>query len=368
MHKMTFYPIGNADCCLIELENSKNLLFDYAHCKEFENPDDLRIDLKTEISDKMKSKDKKHFDVVTFTHADDDHIRGFSDIFYLLHAKKYQSDDRFKIEELWVPANVICEKNLTAEAKILQAEARYRLKNKLKIKVFSRPSMLKEWFEDEGVNSSDFTSHMVDAGQIIQNYNLINDGLEIFVHSPFAIRKEEELEDRNTGSIVVQCVFRKDDHDTKAILSADTTYENWENVVNITKYHKREARLNWDIIKLPHHCSYTALSSDKGKEKTEPTKDVKWLYEQGNVGSKIISTSDSIPSEDADQPPHRQAANYYKDVANNLTGEFLVTMEYPKKSRPEPLVITIDAYGATTVKRNLGAVGIISHQPTRRAG
>jgi len=29
MHRLTFYPLGNADCCLIDLANGQKILFDY---------------------------------------------------------------------------------------------------------------------------------------------------------------------------------------------------------------------------------------------------------------------------------------------------------------------------------------------------
>ncbi|MGE5620983.1 MAG: hypothetical protein ACM3U0_00285 [archaeon] len=368
MHKVTFYPIGNADCSFIELQSGENLLFDYAHCKSFEDEKDLRVDLKVIISDKMEDKKRDYFDIVAFTHADDDHIRGFSDMFFLEHAKKYQGEGRLKINELWVPAAVICEKNLTEEAKILQAESRYRLKNKKRIRVFSRPQPLKDWFESEGLKMEDFTGMFIDAGQIVPNFELKRDNFEIFVHSPFAKREDKELIDRNTGSIVVQCVFQVNGSLTRLILGADTPWNNWVDIVNITKYHKRPERLNWDIIKLPHHCSYLSLSEEKGKDTTVPAKEVAWFYEQGNSACKIVSPSDVIPKTDTDQPPHRQAANYYKDVAKTLKGEFLVTMEFPKESKPEPLEIEIDDDGATTKKRNLGAAGVVSYKAGGRNG
>lgn len=368
MHKLTFYPIGNADCTLIEFDNNHNVLFDYAHYNNFEDDADLRIDLKSVLLNKLQEKKVKHFDIVTFTHADEDHIMGFSDFFYLEHAKKYQNDDRIIIGELWVPAAIICETNLPEEAKILQAEAKYRLKNKSKIKVFSKPSMLKKWFEDEKLNIDDFKHLMIDAGQLVPNYSLSKDNVEIFVHSPFAKRSDKEEIDRNTDAIVVQITFAINNEPTKVIMSADTPYDNWIDIVNITKSHKRPEKLSWDIFKLPHHCSYQSLSNEKGKQKTVPVEEVKWLLAQGTNGSKIISSSDIIPSEDTEQPPHFQAANYYKDIAKEKSGEFLVTMEFPKKEKPEPLVIEIDDNGATTLKRNLGAIGVITNQPTHRAG
>ena len=39
MHKLTFFPLGNADCCLIDLENGKKILFDFG---DQGNPDDKK--------------------------------------------------------------------------------------------------------------------------------------------------------------------------------------------------------------------------------------------------------------------------------------------------------------------------------------
>ena len=40
MHKITFYPIGNADCCFIESEGGQNFLFDYADMRDKDDEDD----------------------------------------------------------------------------------------------------------------------------------------------------------------------------------------------------------------------------------------------------------------------------------------------------------------------------------------
>ena len=111
MHKVQIYPIGNADTCLIKLENDKSIFIDFAHLKQEGNPDDKRCDIVAELENEVSG----DFDIVAFTHADDDHIHGFSDFFYLEHAKKYQSDKRKKIKTLWVPAAIILEENLEDE-------------------------------------------------------------------------------------------------------------------------------------------------------------------------------------------------------------------------------------------------------------
>jgi len=162
----------------------------------------------------------------------------------------------------------------------------------------------------------------------------------------------------------MQTVFSYANEETRFFLSSDATYDILTDIVNITRFHKRDDRLFWDVAKTPHHCSYTALSEEKGKDKTGPVKEVKWLFEQGGKRGILVSTSKVIPDNDEDiQPPHRQAANYYKERASAIEGEFVVTMEFPNKSNPASFVINIDNYGATLKKTAVvGGFGIINRR------
>ena len=367
MHKLTFFPLGNADCCLIDLNDGQKILFDYADVRDPDNDDDLRADLCTKLREDLDAADKDSYNVVAFTHADEDHIKGFSDFFYLDHAKQYQDEDRVKIEMLWVPAAVILEPPSTDEQKILRKEAQYRLKKGEAIRVFSKPDALKEWLENQGLTLEDREHLITNAGQIVPGYEKSLAGVEFFVHAPFSESAEDEIE-RNEAALVVQATFEYENEETKLILGADVDYEGWEEIVRITKTKDQNERLEWDVFKISHHCSYRSLSDEKGKKKTTPVSNVEWLFEQGFDKAKLVSTSDSIPGEDTDQPPHRQAANYYKEVAANIDGEFKVTMEYPKKSAPEPLVITIDDSKATIKKQNISAASIVIGQRAPRAG
>ncbi|OGX48530.1 MAG: hypothetical protein A2243_03080, partial [Omnitrophica WOR_2 bacterium RIFOXYA2_FULL_38_17] len=351
MHKITFYPLGNADSYLVDLDKGKKLLFDYAQCRDEEDDKDRRIDLASALKNDLKESDRNYYDVVAFTHCDDDHIGGFSEFFYLQHAEKYQDEKRVKINELWVPAAIVIEEGLTGEAAILRAEARYRLKEGKNIRVFSRPDRLKDWLKKEGIDIEQRKNLITDAGNVVPGFSKTTDGVEFFVHSPFAVRHEDKLIDRNETCLVMQATFLFENRETMFLLTADTHYDVWKDIVNITKYHKNEKRLEWDVFKISHHCSYTALNEEKGKDKTVPIEEVKWLFNKGNKKGLLISTSKPIPNNDEDkQPPHRQAANYYKDVAYDIDGEFKVTMEHPSEINPKPLVITIDGFGATLKK------------------
>jgi hypothetical protein len=197
VHKLKFYPVGNADCSQIILDNGKRLLFDYCHRVLSEDADDPRIDLAKALRYEMAEAKRDYYDVVGFTHLDDDHICGSGDFFYLEHAAKYQSADRIKIRELWVPAAVLLEESLTGEKQILRQEARFRLKKGTGIRVFSKPEKLGAWLESEGLTLESRRHLITDAGQLVPGFGKSTDGVEFFVHSPFSKHCDGDLVQRN---------------------------------------------------------------------------------------------------------------------------------------------------------------------------
>lgn len=124
MPKVTFFPIGNADTCLIELDNDRRTLFDFADMRNPDDKDDKRCDLEGEIRARLDGGNE--IDVVAFTHLDTDHCKRASEVFWLNHAEKYQDDDRIKIKTMWVPATAILEEGVKGQARTLRSEARHR--------------------------------------------------------------------------------------------------------------------------------------------------------------------------------------------------------------------------------------------------
>ena len=366
MHKLTFFPSGNADTCLVELEKGKWILFDYANMRDPNNDDDLRIDLASDLKSTLESADRDYIDVVAFTHGDDDHIRGSSEFFFLEHADKYQEGDRIKINEMWVPAAMILEEGAEDETRILRAEARHRLLKGKGIRVFSRPEALGNWLEEHDSSLEEKQHLITNAGCLVPGFTKDGDGVEIFVHSPLSKHCEDGSDvDRNAASLVMHLTF---DTGTKLLMTADTPYDVWQDIVNVTKRKGNQSRLEWDVYKLPHHCSYLSLAEDKGKNKTKPVAEVDWLLKQGQKGAIIVSPSDPTPSEDTTQPPHFQAYNCYQDYIQDAEGQFIVTMEHPSKASPEKLNVKIDQFGASVVKQIAGAAAIITSKPAPRAG
>ena len=71
---------------------------DFADVKCYEDSTDKRIALPNRLRADLNGRD--YYDVVAFTHLDDDHVRGSSDFFHLEYASQYQGEGRIKINEL----------------------------------------------------------------------------------------------------------------------------------------------------------------------------------------------------------------------------------------------------------------------------
>jgi hypothetical protein len=368
--KLTFHPLGNADCTRFDLADGRKLLVDYADMRNAKDPSDLRIDLPAELKADLRAAQRDDYDVVLFTHLDDDHCRGSGDFFWLQHAAKYQDQERIKIRELWVPAAAILEDGCEDSARIIRQEARHRLKQGSGIRVFSRPKKLKDWLEKNGLTLESRAHLITDAGNEVPGFSTTGpEQVSFFIHSPFGWRQNDnDVIDRNQDSVVFQATFREGSRETRALFMSDINHDSIDQIVQTTKRKKNEDRLLWDIFKVPHHCSYLSIGPDKGEDETKPTADVKWLCEtQGQARCTMMSTSDPIPikgsAEDKDvQPPHREAAAYYKRVANSKDGAFKVTMDLPSASKPKPSVIEITERGAVLMlaSATVGVASIVS--------
>ena len=371
--KLTFFPTGNADTTLIRLADDRLVLLDYANMRTPQDPEDRRCDLAAELTRELSDAGQDDFEVVCFTHLDNDHVCGAGDFFWLEHAAKYQVPGRPKIKEMWVPAAAITEVGAEDSARIIRQEARHRLKEGVGIKVFSRPEALKNFLAENDLSLQDRVDYIVDAGQVVPGFSKVgSEQIEFFVHCPFAWRSDDRgLEDRNQDSIVLQATFVEGAQETYGLFGSDVDHTTITEIVKTTKRHQRDERLLWDILKLFHHCSYKSLGPERGKDETVAVPEVKWLFEeQGREGCFIVSPSKPIPAkgsrEDNDaQPPHRQAANHHRRVTTAKNGDFKVTMEMPSELRPKPFRIEITSFGARLLLAAPAAIGIATSTPAR---
>lgn len=372
-HSITFYPVGNADTCQVRLSAGRRILFDYCHRGICETDDDPRIDLKKHLQEELKAVKRDYMDVVAFTHADDDHICGSTDLFELWHAAKYQGNDRIKINELWVPAAMLLEEvtrdRMSDEFALWRREARHRVLEGRGIRVFSKPKKLvDEWLRqalrERGECEFARDDLFVDAGTLVPGFDLMTDGAEFFCHSPFIKHCDDGDTVRNDASLIFNVRLRADGADYDFLQVGDSTWEVLEDVVKITKSHGNIDRLRWNLFNIPHHCSSYALSDVKGDRETVPKPLVKELLLLGQPGSYLVSSSKPIPDSrdmyEATQPPHIQARKAYESHCKQVNGrKFLVTMEEPNAAAPKPLNFEVSAGGISWSKAAMGAPALM---------
>lgn len=379
VHTISFYPVGNGDTEQIVLANERRILFDFCHRQKGENDDTPEIDLKARLNDELREAKRDYYDIVAYTHADRDHVQGSTEFFELQHAEKYQGNGRVKIRELWMPAAMLLEEaerdKQSEEFIILRQEGRHRLLEGTGIRVFSKPRALMDWLvpklKERGLPPGARDHLFVDAGTLVAGFTLAKDGVEFFCHSPFIKHCDGEGDIiRNEAALVfnVRFVIGQVVYDFLEV--GDATWENLEDIVRITRLHKNDDRLRWDLFNIPHHCSYRGLSDDKGEQETEPKPLVKHLLLQGKRDASIVSCSNPIPDDreayKQEQPPHIQARKAYERYLREVDGRmFLVTMEEPNARRPEPIVFEVGPQGGSKRRSVTGAAAVISSTPPR---
>lgn len=376
-HRIVFYPVGNGDTSQIILENGKRILMDYRHKSKTEKGEGPEINLKARLNQELQAADRDYFDVVAFTHADEDHIENSTEFFELQHAAKYQGPGRIRIKTLWVPAAMILETaprdKQAAEYVIWRREARYRLEAGKGIRVFSKPEQLKVWLEGKGLTLESRRHLITDAGQLAPDFDLTTDGVEFFCHSPFIKHVDEGDDLRNDASLIFNVRFRKNCQNYDYLAVGDSTWYVLDDIVSATKAHENMDRLAWDLYNIPHHCSYKALSEEKGEVETTPEAGAKEILLAGKKGGYLVSSSypilDTKEGRERTQPPHIQAKNCYETYRKRTDGaKFLVTMEEPNGTKPEPLEFTVNDQGLSLTRAGNSAAAMLTSNPAPRAG
>ena len=110
------------------------------------------------------------------------------------------------------------------------------------------------------------------------------------------------------------------------------------------------------------------MAPEKGKEKTTPTPEFEWLLKQGTERAVMVSSSWPIPAGTEDQPPHVETHRRYKETADELDADLVVTMENPTESQPKRTVINVDGNGPSLEKKSVCAAAVITSSRSPRVG
>lgn len=227
--------------------------------------------------------------------------------------------------------------------------------------------------EKAGIDFESRRNLITDAGRLVPGFTLADDEVVFFVHSPFIKHTDDGDVLRNDCSLVFQVRFEVQGTRTDYFAVGDASYEVFEDIVDATKAHKNDERLNWHLFNVAHHCSYTALAAEKGEKETVPTPKVEEFLLHGQPDAYMVSSSRPIPDDkeayDQEQPPHIQARKAYEKYLKNVKGrKFLVTMEEPNASHPAPIEFEITAQGLRLGGKGLTGAAAVVSSVTPRAG
>jgi len=245
------------------------------------------------------------------------------------------------------------------DARVIRQEARARLKKGEAVKIFGHSDELSKWLEDSDV-SEDSVKHLIyHAGGNIDHK--LGDEVSFFLHAPFS-DDCDDVKDKNDPSVVMQMRLYNNDTETNVLVTGDVTCEVIDDIVRITQNNDNEDYLKWDLYDIPHHCSTTGLCSNPDEGVT-PTDNVQWLLEQSGSYAYIVASCKALVDADS-PPPSAEAADAYKAyTGSDVT--FCVTMEWRKKSSPEPMIFTVNERG---LKPKPPASTVYFSSPAPRAG
>lgn len=375
-HIIKFYPVGNADCTLIKLDNGKTIIVDCQILADLTDGHgkqvmfDIKADLLKELN--KDSLGRPFVDLFISTHPHDDHCKGFAGNFYHGDVANYDKDknkDEIIIEELWITPRGL-KNDLSAPAEDIRKEAKRRRElydddanfygtkgNCLRIIGYDKDK------EYDG-------RYCYVPGKLVTSVHGSSlSWLEIFIHAPFKedVETSKKEDDQNATSIVVQLGFKIAGYigyKSKVLMGGDAEHEIWQHILD---NNTDEEKLKWNIFLAPHHCSWSFFNDSDNKEETKLSAE-NILNKQIGNSAHIVASSNEIKDDDNNPPCYEAKQEYVKKLKAG-SSHFLNTATHSKVgSISQPIVFKINENGKT-LRENATVAGTFSiSNPAPRAG
>jgi len=347
-----YFPVENGDTSLIRLSNGLDILIDCNITNDSrDESENSRYDVHSHLLSILKKEKEVPFvDAFILTHPDEDHCRGFNEIFYVGNPSDYSDKNRkeglIRIDELWFTPRIFSphEKDMCDSAKIIRKEAlrRKQLYQDKKPECNNSGNRLRIIGYSDNPDLKGLGGIITSPGNSIKLINgcTLND-FSFFVHAPFKKDIDSKWGERNDTSVILQARFdiEGEKNAAMAFFGGDSGFEVWEDIVQLSD----ESTLKWDIFLAPHHCSWSFFNQTPYVKDDKPSNfSVDLLNKRCSSGSVIVASCKPVKDDD-DNPPHHAAANQYKKIVGS--DNFYVTGEYPTSKKPQPLIFTITKKG-----------------------
>ena len=288
-----------------------------------------------------------YIDAFVLTHLDLDHIAGLGEHFHLGAIKDYSdySKEKIIINETWSSERFWKRETeqitLSEDAKAFNKEMRRRSNlckdNGGAIQCIGDRAIIL------GENDDGLENIIYNIGE--STFKINNKTIENFKLNILGPLEQEEGEDKesfdekNRGSVLFQLEITVGSHKHKILLTGDAEVDVWEYMND--KY--SDELLEYDILSVPHHCSWHSLSHDRDSDPSpKVSKQALDSLSHAKEHAIIISSSKKI-LDDENNPPHYRAKKEYIKIVGD--DNLYCTGEYRDDKNIEPIVIELTQYG-----------------------
>lgn len=368
---VVFWPVGTGDSSTVVVSDEVLMQVDLNDRDKADDADTPEVPVVDLLVEALPEVDGGPFlAAFVLSHADKDHCSGFADLL-----------DKATIGELWATPRMWREylddpdaPDLCEDAKVFHEEVKRRVKAVKKAVADGTEIALGDRVLVVGYDNDEQehgyhdlpAEYLLKPGQSITKINGVDhEGrFEAFIHAPF---KDDCAAARNDTSLAMQVTLTEDGgKDGKVLLFGDLAYETIMKIFNYSEDHDREQHLEWNLLLAPHHCSKKVMyvrEDDKDVLKTDILEAFERYARQGSV---VVASSAAIPPSDLAKanPPHRKAADRYKDYAS----QFVCTMESPSIEAPSPVVLSVDENGPEVIEDEVVELSAKSAEVAKVAG
>lgn len=381
--RITLFPVSNGDMTLVQTESGCNILIDMNIRAAADDPDDDTPDVAGMLRKCLKRDhlNRLYVDVLALSHPDEDHCRGLVKHFHLGPPDQWSKKaDKIIVRELWSSPLVFrrASRRLTLceDAKAFNTEARRRVRlfreSGENVGAGDRILILGE---DEDGKTDDLDEIVVPIDSTFSRINGKNDRtMKARLLGPL---QESDLDayeplEKNNSSVVIQFSLAGGDvpDQCRYLTCGDTEVAVWEALWQAHANHSDW--LSYDVLLVPHHCSWHSLSHDSWSdigEDAEVSQDARNALSQARSGATIIASSKPIKDDDSD-PPCVRAKREYTQIVDDVHGQFRCVGEHPSDSAPSVTEVEINHNGAKLCAAVLTGVNVrgstrVGRQPIR---
>lgn len=335
-----FWPVGCGDSTTVVVSGTEVIQIDINDKLMADEEGNEHIPIVDELVATLPQRDgKPYLSCFILTHPDLDHCRGFADLL-----------KRVAIGEIWHTPRIFreyedeCE--LSDDALAFREEAHRRAMRCIdvggdpgagdRVRIIGYAGELFEQGERYfGFPEDQFYTRPGNVISVLDG-QYVGDRFEAFIHAPF---KESLADARNETSLAMQLVIGPG-NPIRGLFLGDLSYPSVMQIFEETHAHGNEARLTWNVLLSPHHCSKKVMYEDAVFRQDVMDEITACQLSPGYV---VASSNEfkhaNVPG---DNPPHRVARNRYEEIVND---DFVCTGEFSTPEQVRPIIFTASPAG-----------------------